>query len=286
MPPPAAAIAQYYDSNTRRFLRLGGSGTALAIHRPLWAPGIVTPEAAAAVVNDLCAETVERLTGNAPARVADLGCGAGGTLLHLARRWPRANLEGMTLSPAQARLAQAHADRRGMGQQIRVRCSDFLVPDAGAAPVDCALAIESHVHAPDPLAFLGAASARLASGGVLVVVDDMLSTPEDRLGARERRRIAAIRRGWRLGHLGTADALADAAATVGLAEATRSDLTGHLRLDRLRDRALRVAGPAADALGLGRWPLFGNMIGGNALTCAYRDGLMRYMLIAFRPAGK
>jgi hypothetical protein len=48
------------------------------------------------------------------------------------------------------------------------------------------------------------------------------------------------------------------------------DLGPLLRLDRWRDRALRLAGPVADALGLARWPLFANMIGGNALTQAYR----------------
>ncbi len=280
-----AVIARYYDRNTRRFLRHGGSGDALAIHRPLWAPGIVTAEAAAGHVNDLCAETAERLLGRPPGRVADLGCGVGGTLLHLARRWPLARLEGLTISPEQARIAARHAGSRGLGGRVAVQCGDFLQQEAGRAGAELVVAIESHVHAPDAAAFLRAAAGRLAPGGVLLVVDDMLSRPEAELTGPQRRRISAIRQGWRLGHLGTADGLSEAAAADGLAEVARRDLTGWLHLYRLRDRALRVAGPLADVLGLGRWPLFGNMIGGNALTCAYREGLMRYTLLAFRVPG-
>lgn len=41
------AVAHYYDGNTRRFLRFGGAGASLAIHRALWGPGVSSREAAA-----------------------------------------------------------------------------------------------------------------------------------------------------------------------------------------------------------------------------------------------
>jgi hypothetical protein len=122
----------------------------------------------------------------------------------------------------------------------------------------------------------------LRPGGVLVLVDDMLAGPDVAVAAAPR--IAQIRRGWRLGHLPDGAGLVAAAQAQGFAlEATR-DLTGMLQLDRLRDRALRHLGPLADGLGLARYPLFGNMIGGNALTESYRAGQMRYRLMVFRTA--
>ncbi|MGP1355051.1 MAG: hypothetical protein ACTS11_00880, partial [Roseicyclus sp.] len=91
-PAPAASpeVARYYDASTARFLVVGGSGSALAIHRPLWAEGVRTCAEAADHVNTLLGAEAERLLGAAPSRVRDLGCGVGGSVFALARRWPEA----------------------------------------------------------------------------------------------------------------------------------------------------------------------------------------------------
>lgn len=280
-PPGGAAgpVGRYYDASTRRFLALGGSGASLAIHRGLWAPGTADAAAAADRINALIVARLAAAGRPVPGRLRDLGCGVGGSLFHFARAWPAARLEGVTLSPRQAAMARGFAGDRGLGDRCTIRCADFLTDPGG--PVDLAVAIESHVHAPSAAAFLAAARAGLASGGALVIVDDMLARPEAGMSASERRLIARFRRGWHLGHVPDAAGLAAAARSAGFAPLFDEDLTALLRLDRWRDRALRGAAPVADALGLGRWPLFSNMIGGNALTNAYRRGLMRYRLAAF-----
>lgn len=281
-------IAAYYDASTRRFLKVGGSGAALAIHRPLWAPGLHTPAEAAAHVNTLIATAAEAALGHPPARVRDLGCGVGGTLFHLADLWPGADLTGLTLSAEQARLAGTLAQARGLGDRCRVLRLDFSLPTT-LPRADLVVAVESHVHAPSAAQFLASARNHLAPGGVLIIVDDMLAAPAATLTARGKRLVAAFRRGWRLGHVTAVDdpdgGLGGAAQAMGLTLEADTDLSPLLRLDRLRDRALRLAGPLADALGLGRWPLFANMIGGNALTRAHQTGIMSYRLVVLRDAG-
>ena len=274
-----AALRRYYEASTRRFLAFGGSGGSLAIHRGLWAPGIDSAEVAANHINRLVVGRLHALDIDAPARVRDLGCGVGGSLLHFARAWPGARLEGVTLSPVQAAMAREFAAARGLGARIEVACGDFLSPPA--APADLAVAIESHVHAPSAEAFLAAARGHLRAGGHLVLVDDMLARQASRLGPAEARLVATLRRGWHLGHLPEAEALKQAARAAGLVCRRDEDLTHLLRLTRLRDRVLHLLAPVADAAGLGRWPLFSNMIGGNALTRAYRRGVMRYRLMIF-----
>ncbi|MCC6009061.1 MAG: methyltransferase domain-containing protein [Rhodobacteraceae bacterium] len=276
----AARIARYYNQNTRRFLAMGGSGAALAIHRPLWGPGVQDAAGAAGYVNEVIARLAEAALGGPPGTVRDLGCGVGGSMLHLAAKWPVARLDGVTLSATQAALGGAEAARRGLASRISLRHGDFLLPPSGRA--ELVLAIESHVHAPSARAFMAAAAAQLAPGGVLVVVDDMLASPEAEVSARGRARVSAFRRGWHLGHVPTPEQLQQEAARLGLARVARQDLTPLLGLDRFRDRALRLAGPLADALGLARWPIFANMIGGNALNAAYRAGEMRYVALAWR----
>ena len=276
----ASAVERYYDASTRRFLAVGGSGEALAIHRPLWGAGVATPQAAAAHVNTLVASAAEDALGRPPAQVRDLGCGVGGTLFHLARHWPEARLGGLTLSAEQVRLARRHASARGLGGRVEVTQSDFTLPTT-LPPADLVLAIESHVHSDSAASFLRAAQGHLRRGGVLIVVDDMLADAPP-AHPRAARLIDAFRRGWRLGHVTPGSALLAEAGRQGFAAVATLDLTPLLRLDRLRDRALRLAGPLADALGLGRFALFANMIGGNALTEAYRAGIMRYRLVVLR----
>ncbi len=276
---PQAALRRYYEASTARFLAVGGSGRSLAIHRGLWEPGVRDAEAAADRVNAHIVAALRDLGRPDPARVRDLGCGVGGSLLHFARAWPLAQLEGITLSPRQAAMARDFVAERALADRVHVTCGDFLRDPDGAA--DLAVAVESHVHAPSAAAFLRAARAGLAPGGVLVVVDDMLSRPEAALTAAEARLLATFRRGWHLGHVPDAGGLTDAAEAAGFRARAGEDLTPLLRLDRWRDRALHVAAPLADAAGLGRWPLFSNMIGGNALTLAYLRGMMRYRLMVF-----
>ncbi|MGY6548129.1 MAG: glucans biosynthesis glucosyltransferase MdoH [Roseinatronobacter sp.] len=279
--PEESAVAQYYDRSTRRFLRVGGSGAALAIHRPLWAEGIATLPEASAHINDLIAQDALEALGAPPMRVVDLGCGVGGTLFHLAQHWPQAHLTGVTISPAQAQIGAQIAAARGLQGRCQILQSDFLLPMT-LPPADLVIAVESHVHAPSAAAFLQAAVRHLSPGGVLVVVDDMLAAPESALDAPARARLAAFRRGWQLGHVPDAAGLAAQAQALGLEPVAARDLTPLLRLGRLRDRALRLAGPLADALGLAQLPLFGNMIGGNALTESYRAGTMRYRALVLR----
>lgn len=283
--PRRNPVSAYYDTSTRRFLRLGGSGASLAIHRPLWAAGIATPEAAAAHANALVAGAAESALGRAPGSVCDLGCGVGGTLFHLADRWPEAVLTGVTLSAVQVDLGRRHADARGLTGRVRLVQGDFArTPTLPAA--DLVLAIESHVHAADAASFLRAARAHLREGGVVVIVDDMLARPEAALSPRDLRLIDQLRRGWRLGHVTPADTLIDEARALGFEAVGHQDLSPLLRLDRLRDRALRLVGPLADALGLARWPVFANMIGGNALTQGHRRGIIGYRLVVLRAPGQ
>lgn len=278
---PETRVAAYYDANTRRFLAMGGTGAALAIHRPLWAEGLHSTEAAAAHVNDLIAAEAGAALGRAPLRVCDLGCGVGGTLFHLARLWPEAELCGITISAEQVRLAEAEAQARGLAGRCRFIRSDFTLPMT-LPRADLVIAVESHVHAPSAEVFLQAAARHLLPGGVLIIVDDMLARPDAALSGADAARVAAFRRGWRLGHVPDAESLSAQAVGMGLGTVRVADLTPLLRLGRVRDHALRILGPLADRAGLSGWPVFANMIGGNALTESYRAGVMRYTLMVLQ----
>jgi cyclopropane fatty-acyl-phospholipid synthase-like methyltransferase len=283
-PADGNRVAEYYDASTRRFLLVGGSGGALAIHRALWADGIETTEGAANHINTVIRDEVLRLRGHEPSSMRDLGCGVGGSVFALARDWPGTAFLGLTISAEQHARAEAEAKVRGLSERCRFLCADFAAPLQGEG-AEIAIAVESHVHAESAEAFLRAATGHLRPGGHLIIVDDMLAQPEAGLSAPQRRRLDSFRSGWRLGHVPDISGLIAAAEAQGFTlEATR-DLTPLIRLNRLRDIALRVAGPVAEGLGLQGSPLFANMIGGNALTESYRCGVMRYAMVSLRLSG-
>ena len=109
MPSTRASIRDYYDQNTRLFLAFNRARKADNIHRSLWVDGVKTLEEALNVSNDLIRAEIESVA-KTNARIADLGCGVGASLLYIVPRLqePKSAF-GLTLSPVQARLANQFA---------------------------------------------------------------------------------------------------------------------------------------------------------------------------------
>src|SRR3954462_1401896 len=115
---PRTAVRDYYDANTRAVLLAGGGG---ATHRELWGPGVARRREA---VHHTHAVVLDQL-GPGDRRVLDLGCGVGTAALYLARRRP-VEVVGVSISPAQIRLANRYAARGGRLQgHVRFAVADF-----------------------------------------------------------------------------------------------------------------------------------------------------------------
>ena len=274
-------VAQYYDANTRRFLAMSDTGEAVAIHRKLWAPGMETPAAAAAHINDLVAQAAINALGHAPVSVTDLGCGVGGSLFHLARCWPQSRLTGYTLSRAQVQIAQALASQRQLQDQCEIKQGDFTVVDS-APRSELVIAIESHTHLPSLADFFKAARQHVLPGGLVILVDDMLAGDGSGLTHKDMKLLDAFKRGWRMGHVPTVSQVLNQANGSGFEVLEQRDLGEFLRLYQPWDLTLNCIAPPLDWLGLERIPRFANMIGGNALTVCHRRGVMRYMMVVMR----
>src|SRR5919206_4778523 len=120
---PRAGVRDYYDANTWKFLL---SGRERAIHRELWAPGVTSRREA---LHHAHAVVLEQLAPD-DRRVLDLGCGVGTAALYLARRRP-VEVLGVSISPAQVRLADRFAARAGpLPGRVRFARADFTaLPD-------------------------------------------------------------------------------------------------------------------------------------------------------------
>lgn len=281
MKETAARLVDYYDRNTGLFLRLGASGSARAIHRGLWGEGVQTAEAAAQYIHTLIREVVARLSVSVPDSILDLGCGVGGTVLALAEHYPQARLLGVSLSPLQIAHARRFAQKDGCSD----RCT-FLEADFHALPItdrfDLVIMIEALAHSPSPGQVLQEVRTHLSASGLFIVVDDFLAQPEATLATEQLPCIARFRESWQLPGLLTVEQCMDQARERGFRLAMEQDLSGWIRLNRLRDHCVALSAPVAERLGGMRHPFWANVIGGNALRQGLRQGVIQYRLLVLQ----
>lgn len=283
----SGAVRQYYDRHTGRFLAWGQGGSAGAIHRAVWGPGVATRGQAFRYVEDRIVDQLQALAARDGAvSVIDMGCGVGATLCSLAERMPALRGTGVTLSPLQVKEARTRIERRGLADRIRCIEGDFcdlsldLSPSSppDGARVDLIYAIESFVHGANPAFFFIQCARRLRPGGHLVICDDVLG-PDANAPAAVRA-IERFRRGWRINTLIDREALRTLAAGGGFAHEATADLTPHLELRRPRDRGIALLSSVVRWLPL-QGPL-GHLTGGAALNRCLQRGWIAYDLARFR----
>jgi len=279
-------VARYYDRNTGRFLLVGNGRGVHSMHRELWGPGVGSAREASDHINRIVADEIESVPLASRPVIVDFGCGVGGTLYHLAERFPGARLRGITVSRRQVEIAARLARKLGCADRCSVSHGDFHTADLGLE-ADVIVAVESFAHSESLGAFLANAARHLRPGGRLIIADDFLATDEDTLNVRQRAHVERFRAGWRVPAICTTRRLSEAAVEQGFRVEKMADLTPLTRPGtRARDRVIAAVSPILAGLGLVRFPFYGNMIGGHALQVGLREGFLVYKLLILEKADR
>ena len=275
-------LARYYDwlSWFQRLTSWAGSSSgyrSLTVHR-----GLATDDSAvgaADVVHEHILAAVGPLTSP---RVIDAGCGLGGTIFYLHRRWG-GEYHGLTLSETQRARAHREAQRRGVASDCRFHRQSYdrplieLVPDGA----DLVVAIESLAHSADPRLTIANWAAAIRPGGRLVVVDDV---PVDTLADSDDD-FAGFRSGWQCPAIARRAVIVNGLSEHGLTVEREVDLTPLVR--HRNEAALeRLVWINRRARALLAWTGAGQLIdslhGGLMLERLYLRGVMRYQLVLAR----
>ncbi len=156
--PTNAAVAQHYDSLDFFYRDLWGQH----VHHGLWTTG---RESAAEATMQMSRRVLSGLRLADGARVADIGCGYGGTA-RLAAEEHAACVVGLTLSAAQKREAERQSVARG---SVEIRVQDWKVAEFGEGEFDALFALESLEHIADKIGFARMARRAVRPGGRVAV---------------------------------------------------------------------------------------------------------------------
>ena len=105
---------------------------------------------------------------NAPQNIIDVGCGIGGSTLHLAQKFG-SNATGITLSPVQASRAKERAAEAGLTNQVHFEVANALKMPFGDNTFDLVWSLESGEHMPDKTQFLAECYRVLKPGGKMIL---------------------------------------------------------------------------------------------------------------------
>ncbi len=249
----------------------------------MWADGVTDFQTAINVSNARLAEAIRALPqSNLPLKIADLGCGLGGSLFYLANFLQREFTGvGLTISPTQARLAHKRKTNMPM------RNIHFLEGDFFHVPLqsdfDAVYSIEAFCHAPTAQPYLSEVTRLLRPGGRWVICDDFLATPapSPKTPPNERQFwLNAYQDGWRVPNIHSASDLVQMAQAVGLRLVSDTPFTQWLRLRTLPQTLAKWLIRLTRALPL-RHEIAPSMIGSLALQHCLKLGLIDYRFLVF-----
>lgn len=153
-------IRSHYDLATVFYRLLWGRH----IHHGLW-EGTESP----AVAQQQLTDTLARLAGIVPGnKVLDVGCGTGGSTIHLAKHLG-CDVTGITLSPVQRAWARCAASWHGVPRTTKFLRLDAEQAEFPQASFDVVWSIECTEHLFDKPAFFRRAAEWLVPGGRMAI---------------------------------------------------------------------------------------------------------------------
>ena len=211
-PPTNAAVAEHYDALDPFYRDIWGQH----VHHGLWETGRESSAEATAKMSRLVLDGLALAPG---ARVADIGCGYGGTA-RIAAETYGTNVLGLTLSAAQKCFADQQTVGRG---SVKILVRDWKEAAFDDGSFDAMLALESLEHFADKAGFARMARAAVRPGGRLAVTTWLAA---EQVSPWSRRHLLdAVSREGSAAPLVTAREICEVFAAAGFSEVLAEDLS-------------------------------------------------------------
>jgi 2-polyprenyl-3-methyl-5-hydroxy-6-metoxy-1,4-benzoquinol methylase len=116
-----------------------------------------------------------RLLGDPPARIADVGCGAGWSSIAIARAYPKVRIDGYDLDGPSIELARRNATAAGVADRVSFSVQDVTDPALAerlAGSYDLVAAFEMVHDVPKPVEVLRTMRRLASEDGAVIVMDE------------------------------------------------------------------------------------------------------------------
>lgn len=144
---------------------------------------------------DFSAEMLEWSGAKSPKKILDVGCGIGGTSRYLAKRFPDAEILGITLSPEQVKRATGLAKEAGLNN-VKFQVTNALNMTFKDDSFDLVWGCESGEHMPDKKKYVEEMARVLAPGGNMVIATWCERDPIPPFTPEERKHLDFMYEEW------------------------------------------------------------------------------------------
>jgi tocopherol O-methyltransferase len=190
-----SGIAGFYDRSSKLWEDVWGEH----MHHGYYIPSDRTDHQQAQI--DLIDEVLKWASvaenGSGISKVVDVGCGIGGSSRHIARKFPTAQTEGVTLSPYQAKRGNELAKEQSLDKRCNFQVADALDMPFANNTFDLVWSLESGEHMPDKQQFVSELFRVATPGGRIIIVTWChrdLESDEVSLTKKEEKLLRAINR--------------------------------------------------------------------------------------------
>ncbi len=267
-------IQHFYDTSTNLWLDSWGEHMH---HGYYGADGLEKKnhqEAQADLVKELLAWGDVRQSS----RILDAGCGVGGSARFLAKRFG-AKVQGLTLSPVQAKEAQILNEKAGMNGQVNIETMDLLtlLPEDG--PFDLVWSLESGEHIPEKQTMLKRFYEVLKPGGKFLMATWCIREEPPALRLKEEKLLDKIGRLYHIPPMISINKYQELAETVGFEQIKTADWT--VAVAPFWKAVIQSAMKLSSVTGLLRagWPAIRGAWAMQYMTKGYRMGTLKFGVI-------
>jgi ubiquinone/menaquinone biosynthesis C-methylase UbiE len=165
-------VINFYKKSWPIIIKLLQVDKTYCIHHGYYEKGIHTHVQSVHNMNDFIGRLLKlESKENHATQILDSGCGVGGTIIHLAKKYPHVNCKGITIIPEHIKIAKKLAKENQVSSNTDFLLADFM--DTGFSPdqFDAVYLIESACYAPKKQMLIHEMYRILKPGGTLVIID-------------------------------------------------------------------------------------------------------------------